>query len=241
MKNSPHPGLFPPGFSAEHLGPNDYYYWDDFWSASGLRCAASMLERSGNVRRSKIFEAESLRFERDIWKSIVSIPEKKAEGAIPASPNRRLEAGEVGSLVADYPLHMTRPGNPRILKTVEFLMENCFHSGGFFQDMIHSTATGGKSPRKKRRQCRAFFLRPRPATWKRSNSRKDKMLKICMFTNTYLPHVGGVARSVSFFSEDLIDKGHDERCGLNSKKRIVEYGCPSIVRPSPTSVRQKTR
>ncbi len=24
---SPHSGLFPAGFSAEHLGPNDYYYW----------------------------------------------------------------------------------------------------------------------------------------------------------------------------------------------------------------------
>src|SRR6185436_4266627 len=25
---SVHPGLLPAGFSAEHLGPNDYYYWD---------------------------------------------------------------------------------------------------------------------------------------------------------------------------------------------------------------------
>ncbi|MFO7715055.1 glycosyltransferase [Desulfosarcina sp.] len=33
-------------------------------------------------------------------------------------------------------------------------------------------------------------------------------MKICMFTNTYLPHVGGVARSVSFFSQDLRDAGH---------------------------------
>ncbi len=28
-------------------------------------------------------------------------------------------------------------------------------------------------------------------------------MNICMFTNTYLPHVGGVARSVHFFAEDL--------------------------------------
>ena len=34
-------------------------------------------------------------------------------------------------------------------------------------------------------------------------------MKICMFTNTYLPHVGGVARSVSFFTEDLRRLGHD--------------------------------
>ncbi|MEJ2638772.1 MAG: glycosyltransferase [Desulfosarcinaceae bacterium] len=33
-------------------------------------------------------------------------------------------------------------------------------------------------------------------------------MKICMFTNTYLPHVGGVARSVSFFTQDLRAGGH---------------------------------
>lgn len=33
-------------------------------------------------------------------------------------------------------------------------------------------------------------------------------MKICMFTNTYLPHVGGVARSVHFFAEDLRRMGH---------------------------------
>ncbi|MCA1785954.1 MAG: hypothetical protein LC657_08240, partial [Desulfobacteraceae bacterium] len=33
---SPHDGLLPAGFSAEHLGPNDYYFWDDFWGVAGL-------------------------------------------------------------------------------------------------------------------------------------------------------------------------------------------------------------
>jgi len=33
-------------------------------------------------------------------------------------------------------------------------------------------------------------------------------MKICMFTNTYKPHVGGVARSVDFFTEDLRADGH---------------------------------
>ncbi len=33
-------------------------------------------------------------------------------------------------------------------------------------------------------------------------------MNICMFTNTYLSHVGGVARSVSFFAEDLRRMGH---------------------------------
>jgi len=33
-------------------------------------------------------------------------------------------------------------------------------------------------------------------------------MRICMFTNTYLPHVGGVAKSVASFSEDLRKHGH---------------------------------
>jgi len=33
-------------------------------------------------------------------------------------------------------------------------------------------------------------------------------MNICMFTNTYLPHVGGVARSVANFTEDIRQMGH---------------------------------
>ena len=33
-------------------------------------------------------------------------------------------------------------------------------------------------------------------------------MKICMFTNTYLPHIGGVARSVHFFAQDLRKLNH---------------------------------
>lgn len=34
-------------------------------------------------------------------------------------------------------------------------------------------------------------------------------MNICMFTNTYLPHVGGVARSVDSFAEDLRRRGNN--------------------------------
>lgn len=36
-------------------------------------------------------------------------------------------------------------------------------------------------------------------------------MKIAMFTNTYLPHVGGVARSIHTLEERCRDKGHDVR------------------------------
>ncbi len=33
-------------------------------------------------------------------------------------------------------------------------------------------------------------------------------MNILMFTNTYLPHIGGVARSVSVFAHELVQLGH---------------------------------
>ena len=39
----------------------------------------------------------------------------------------------------------------------------------------------------------------------------DEQMRIAMFTNTYLPHVGGVARSVSTYEEELRRRGHQVR------------------------------
>jgi hypothetical protein len=130
-KGAAHAGLLPAGFSAEHLGPNDFYYWDDFWGLAGLTAAARL------TKAERLQEAAA-DFRAAIFRSIAAIPEHRKKGAIPASPYRRMDAGAVGSLVADYPLQLVAPGDPRISRTVEFLMDNCFHSGGFFQDMIHS-------------------------------------------------------------------------------------------------------
>ena len=137
-KGGLHAGLLPAGFSAEHLGPNDYYYWDSFWGAAGLHGAARILQRHDQGQRSQSATQAGNDFFQAIWESIDAIPEHRASGGIPASPYRRLDAGAIGSLVADYPLQITPPGDRRIMNTVDFLMHNCFQQGGFFQDMIHS-------------------------------------------------------------------------------------------------------
>ena len=133
-----HAGLLPPGFSAEHLGPNDYYYWDDFWALAGLRSAARLAGEFDAASKRREFSAEAQNLEKTIFKSIAAIPESIRGGAIPASPYRRMDAGAIGSLVADYPLQITAPGDERIIKTADFLVTNCFYAGGFFQDIVHS-------------------------------------------------------------------------------------------------------
>ena len=131
-------GLFPASFSAEHLGPNDYYYWDDFWGAAGLQAAGRLAETAGRKEQGLRFSAAADDFLNAIFRSIEAAPRAMRPKAMPAAPRRRMDAGAIGSMVADWPLKLTEPGNERIRQTLSFLLDNCFHGGGFFQDMIHS-------------------------------------------------------------------------------------------------------
>ena len=137
-KNILHEGLFPPGFSAEHLGPNDYYYWDSLWGAAGLRGASRLLRLYGDSKTGSRLDREAEGFEKAVFQSIAKSPGFLRHGAVPAAPYRRMDAGAIGSLVADYPLQITPAGDPRILRTVDYLQTHCFCKGAFFQDMIHS-------------------------------------------------------------------------------------------------------
>ena len=132
-----HGGLLPAGFSAEHLGPNDFYYWDNFWALAGLRSAARLASIHDFDEKERELLREAADFEATIIDTIRPLL-KRTAGAVPASPYRRMDSGAVGSLAADYPLQITPAGDPMMVKTADFLLEHCVYAGGFFQDMIHS-------------------------------------------------------------------------------------------------------
>ena len=135
---APHAGLLPAGFSAEHLGPNDYYYWDDFWSVGGLRAAARLLDQWGDLKTAARAQKLADRLMSAVERSLAVTQSRRNRPGIPASPYRRLDSGAIGSLAAGYPLEVLAAGDPSLLATVDFLLENCMVNGGFFQDMIHS-------------------------------------------------------------------------------------------------------
>lgn len=132
-----HAGLLPAGFSAEHLGPNDYYYWDDFWSVTGLRAAARLID-SSNSRAGTEFSDAADSLSTAIDRSLSLCEHRLQRPAMPASPYRRMDAGAIGSLVAGYPTQHFAANDRRLQDSLEFLLRNCFVNGAFYQDMIHS-------------------------------------------------------------------------------------------------------
>ncbi len=136
-----HAGLLPAGFSAEHLGPNDHYYWDDYWSIAGLHAAAEMMrlenDRNAEALAQKWSHAAG-RIEAAIGRSLAVHSDRRSHAGIPASPYRRMDAGAIGSIVASYPLQLVKERDPDLLATVDYLLEYCTYDGAFFQDMIHS-------------------------------------------------------------------------------------------------------
>ncbi|MFV8782763.1 hypothetical protein ACNKU7_10115 [Microbulbifer sp. SA54] len=131
-------GLLPAGFSAEHLGPNDCYYWDDFWGIAGQLAAVALCRRNGHDNEADRFQSHADDFMLTVDESLSKAAQRLGRPAMPASPKRRLDAGAIGSIAAGYPLRLYSERDPRLLDLVEFLQRECFVSGGFFQDMIHS-------------------------------------------------------------------------------------------------------
>ena len=134
---SPHAGLLPAGFSAEHLGLNDYYYWDDFWGIAGLYAAAAMFQEL-DPEHGQEFAKDADAFTAAVDRSLAGCAGRLKRPAMPASPYRRLDAGAIGSLACGYPTQLCAADDPRLLDCVEFLVAHCFVKGAFYQDMIHS-------------------------------------------------------------------------------------------------------
>ena len=131
------PGLLPAGFSAEHLGPNDFYFWDDFWGVAGLRSASALLTPH-DPKAAEDFTREADNFWQTIMATLERVPGAGPENPLPASPHRRMDSGAIGNIVADYPLQLLPAAEPRMLATVDWLLRHSAYDGAFFQNMIHS-------------------------------------------------------------------------------------------------------
>src|SRR5947209_4454475 len=77
-------GLMPASISAEHLGPFDYYYWDDFWSLRGLLDGAELLTAAGDGRAAATAQEWADGLRADLDRSLALAAEQLGTSAIPA-------------------------------------------------------------------------------------------------------------------------------------------------------------
>jgi hypothetical protein len=136
--STPYAGLLPAGFSAEHLGPNDHYYWDNYWAVAGLQAAAAMMEAYGEKAEAGRFKQSAERLAEAIEQSLQWVARRLGKPLLPASPVRRMDSGAVGSLVCGYPLGLYAPDDKRLANTVDFLLANTVVRDAFFHDISHS-------------------------------------------------------------------------------------------------------
>ena len=133
-------GLLPAGVSAEHLGPIDYFYWDDFWGVAGLRAGSELLRAVDQPDAA----ADADRFAREMWAdveaSLALTAQRLGTPAIPAGPRRRLDSGAIGSLVACTPLDLLAPDDERVTATLDVIRERFTLADGraFYQGISHS-------------------------------------------------------------------------------------------------------
>ncbi len=133
-----HYGLLPSGPSAEHLGPADYFYWDDFWGLAGLREAARAADWLQQESDAKNLRANFDAFRADVNASLDAVAARLGRAAMPASPYRRLDSAMIGSLAALYPLRLFDARDPRILDTLAAIREFAWHADAFFNHVGHS-------------------------------------------------------------------------------------------------------
>jgi len=131
-------GLLPASVSAEHLGPFDYFYWDDFWATAGLRSTADVLAGLGQQDASRGVREQADALWADVLASLGMVARRLSTDAMPAGPRRRIDAGVIGSLVACEPLHLLAPRDRRVAATLDVVREQFSLGDAFFQAISHT-------------------------------------------------------------------------------------------------------
>ncbi|MBF0220273.1 MAG: hypothetical protein HQL49_12215 [Gammaproteobacteria bacterium] len=133
-----HDGLLPAGFSAEHFGPNDHYYWDNFWSLAAIRVtlwAAETLQRDKDIiQLSELLDQYQTVVDNSIGRTMAQMP----DNTLSCSPYRRMDSAAIGNLIALVPLNLYPLDAPWVAATLDYLYENNVIQGLFYQKIIHT-------------------------------------------------------------------------------------------------------
>ncbi len=154
-------GLLPPGPSAEHLGPSDYFYWDDFWGLAGLREMARVADWIGQSKDAAKLHANFDSFCADVSASLALAAERLGRPAMPAAPDRRLDYAMIANLAALYPLRLFAPNDPRMVDTLAALKEKAW-----FEDVYYNASHSALGTYLSLHAAECYLFQRNPEAWK---------------------------------------------------------------------------
>jgi len=135
---TPHMGLLPAGFSAEHFGPNDHYFWDNFWALAGVKNVLWAAGRLCNQQQETRLRAFYEEYRHALNAALAAAQRRSGGSGLPCSPYRELDSAAIGNLVAIAPLDLFSPSVSWLKPTVSYLIEKYLRDGLFFQRIIHT-------------------------------------------------------------------------------------------------------
>jgi hypothetical protein len=111
---------------------NDYYYSNNFWSASILKNLHLLGKEVGKHGEAERYKVEFDRFLQDIDNTITIAMENR--NFIPAGPFKSDSAELIFNMYAYYPLKLHTPAFMPLVKTYEHIVKNYMHNGGVLID-----------------------------------------------------------------------------------------------------------
>lgn len=142
-EGSAHAGLLPAGLSAEHFGPNDHYYWDNFWALAGLERLHGALGAWGEAPPAALRFRDWLGREAAAYRALLeagtAAQAARHGGLLPASPYRHPDAAGIGTLAALDPLDLGLGGG-WARANADDLLAHWVREGLFYQPIIHTGA-----------------------------------------------------------------------------------------------------
>ena len=131
-------GLLPSSFSAEHFGPNDLYYYDDYFGLKGLLDASSLANEIGNKNDSENFLKYYLEFKIDVRKAIDKDQKRLNKKICVGAFGRNIDASIIATFTSIFPLNLDLLSKDEIMNSYEELRKRFFVNTCFYQNITHS-------------------------------------------------------------------------------------------------------
>ncbi|MCX8095720.1 MAG: hypothetical protein N3D74_06000 [Caldisericia bacterium] len=131
-------GLLPPGFSAEHFGPNDFYYYDDYFGLRGIFDASYASKEVNLKENEELFLSFYNDFKKSVRDAIDDDQKRLNKKIVLGAYGRNIDASMIGTFTSIFPLRLDLLTKEEILNTYEILKQRFFERGCFYQNITHS-------------------------------------------------------------------------------------------------------